>query len=74
LHAVNPRMSLSPPTNPPLQEQIGQDNATDLMSAPSELLRQNPSGLGRQEHRQSSTAARGVSRERSHRAAAEGNG
>jgi len=42
-------MSLSPPTNPPLHEQIGQDNATDLMSAPSELLRQNPSGLGRQE-------------------------
>jgi len=31
-------MSLSPPTNPPLQEQIRQDNATDLMGAPRELL------------------------------------
>ncbi len=49
LHAVNPSMSLSAPTNNPLQEQMRQDYATQLMGSQSELLQQNPSGLGRQE-------------------------
>jgi hypothetical protein len=42
-------MSLSAPTNSPLQEQMRQDYATGLMGAQRELLQQNPSGLGRQE-------------------------
>ena len=49
LHAVNPSMSLSAPTNNPLQEQMRQDYATQLMGAQNELLHQNPSGLGREE-------------------------
>ena len=49
LHAVNPSLSLSAPTNNPLQEQMRQDYATGLMGAQRELLQQNPSGLGRQE-------------------------
>lgn len=49
LHAVNPSMSLSAPTNNPLQEQLRQDYATGLAGAQRELLQQNPSGLGRQE-------------------------
>jgi hypothetical protein len=49
LHAVNPSLSLSPPTTSPLQEQMRQDYATGLMGAQRELLQQNPSGLGRQE-------------------------
>jgi hypothetical protein len=49
LHSVNPSMSLSVPTSNPLQEQMRQDYATDLMGAQRELLQQNPSGLGRQE-------------------------
>jgi hypothetical protein len=49
LHAVNPSMSLSAPPNNPLQEQMRQDYATDLMGSQRELLQQNPSGLGRQE-------------------------
>ena len=49
LHAVNPSMSLSAPTNSPLQEQMREDYATSLRGAQSELLQQNPSGLGRQE-------------------------
>jgi hypothetical protein len=49
LHAVNPSLSLSAPTNTPLQEQMRQDYAASLMSAQRELLQQNPSGLGRQE-------------------------
>jgi hypothetical protein len=42
-------MSLSVPTNNPLQEQMRQDYATGLMGTQRELLQQNPSGLGRQE-------------------------
>jgi hypothetical protein len=42
-------MSLSAPTNNPLQEQMRQDYATQLQGAQQELLQQNPSGLGRQE-------------------------
>ena len=49
LHAVNPSMSLSAPTNNPLQEQLRQDYATGLMGTQRELIQQNPSGLGRQE-------------------------
>ena len=49
LHAVNPSMSLSGPTNNPLREQMRQDYATQLEGAQQELLQQNPSGLGRQE-------------------------
>jgi hypothetical protein len=49
LHAVNPSMSLTAPTNSPLQDQMRQDYATGLMGAQSDLLQQNPSGLGRQE-------------------------
>ena len=48
-HAVNPSLSLSAPTNSPLQEQMREDYATGLMGAQRELLQQNPSGLGRQE-------------------------
>ena len=49
LQTVNPSMSLSAPTNSPLQEQVRQDYATQLMGSQRELLQQNPSGLGRQE-------------------------
>jgi hypothetical protein len=49
LHAVNPSISLSAPANNPLQEQMRQDYATELMGSQRELLQQNPSGLGRQE-------------------------
>jgi hypothetical protein len=49
LHAINPSMSRSAPTNNPLQEQMREDYATELMGAQRELLQQNPSGLGRQE-------------------------
>jgi hypothetical protein len=49
LHAVNPSMSLTAPTNSPLQDQMRQDYATGLMGAQRDLLQQNPSGLGRQE-------------------------
>jgi hypothetical protein len=49
LHELNPSMSLSAPTNNPLQAQTRQDYATQLMGTQRELLQQNPSGLGRQE-------------------------
>jgi hypothetical protein len=49
LQTVNPSMSLSAPTNNPLQAQMRQDYATQLMGQQRELLQQNPSGLGRQE-------------------------
>ncbi len=49
LHAINPSMSLTAPTNNPLQDQMRQDYATGLMGAQHDLLQQNPSGLGRQE-------------------------
>src|SRR6266478_238557 len=45
LHAVNPSLSLSAPTNSPLQDQMREDYATSLRGAQRELLRQNPSGL-----------------------------
>ena len=49
VHAFNPNLSLSAPTNSPLQEQMREDYATGLIGAQRELLQQNPSGLGRQE-------------------------
>ena len=49
LHAVNPSMSLSAPTNSPLQQQMREDYAASLRSAQRELLQRNPSGLGRRE-------------------------
>lgn len=49
MHGINPSLSLSSPTNSPLQEQMRQDYATSLMGAQRDLLQQNPSGLGRQE-------------------------
>jgi hypothetical protein len=49
LHAVNPSLSVSAPVNSPLQEQMWEDYATNLMGVQRELLQQNPSGLGRQE-------------------------
>ena len=49
LHAVNPSMSLSAPTNTPLQQQMRQDYATQLMGARGTLLQRNPSGLSRQQ-------------------------
>lgn len=48
-HAVNPSLSVSGPTNNPLQAQMRQDYATSLMGAQRDLMQQNPSGLGRQE-------------------------
>ena len=49
LHAINPSLSLSAPTNCPIQEQMREDYASGLQGAQRELLQQNPSGLGRQE-------------------------
>jgi hypothetical protein len=49
LHAVNPSLSLSAPTNSPLQQQMREDYHTNLMGAQRDLLQQNPSGLGREE-------------------------
>ena len=49
LHAFNPSLSLSAPTNNPVQEQVREGYASGLMGAQRELLQQNPSGLGRQE-------------------------
>ena len=46
-HAVNPNMSLSAPTNSPLQAQMRENYATSLRGAQRELLQQNPSGLTR---------------------------
>ena len=45
LHAVNPSLSLSTPTNSPLPDQKREDYATSLRGTQRELLRQNPSGL-----------------------------
>jgi hypothetical protein len=49
LHALNPSLSTSPPTNSPIREQMRQDYATGLTGAQRDLLQPNPSGLGRQE-------------------------
>ncbi len=44
-HAVNPSMSLSAPATSPLQQQMQDNYATQLMGAQRELLQQHPSGL-----------------------------
>jgi hypothetical protein len=61
VHAFNPSRSLSAPTNNnPLQEQMREDYATQLMSAQRQLLQQNQSGIGRQELEIGSMATRRV--------------
>jgi len=49
LHAVNPSLSLTAPATGPIQEQMQDDYATDLMGAQRQLLQQNPSGTTREE-------------------------
>jgi hypothetical protein len=49
LHAVNPSLSLSAPATSPLQQQMQDDYATNLMQAQHQLMQQNPSGDGRAE-------------------------
>lgn len=44
-HALNPSMSLSAPASSPLQQQMQDNYATQLMGTQRELLQQNPSGL-----------------------------
>ena len=46
---LNPSMSLSAPAASPLQQQMQDNYATQLMGTQRELLQQNPSGLGRGE-------------------------
>jgi hypothetical protein len=46
---LNPSLSLSAPTNNPLQAQMRNDYATQLQQNQRALLQQNPSGLTRQE-------------------------
>ena len=49
LRAINPSLSLSRPATTPLQQQIQNDYAANLMAAQRERLQQNPSGTTRQE-------------------------
>ena len=49
LHAINRSMSLSAPATNPLQQQMQDNYATQLMGAQRDLLQQNPSGLTRGE-------------------------
>ena len=44
-HITNPSVSLSAPATGPLQQQMQDNYATQLMGAQRELLQQNPSGL-----------------------------
>jgi len=48
-HIVNPSLSLSAPATSPLQQQMQDDYATQLMGAQHNLLLQNPSGATRAE-------------------------
>lgn len=48
-HALKPSLSLSAPATSPLQQQMQDNYATGLRAVQCDLLRQNPSGLGRQE-------------------------
>ncbi len=48
-HAVNRNLSLSTPATSPLEQQMQQNYATQLMGARRDLLQQNPSGLSRPE-------------------------
>ena len=49
MHAIHPNISLSAPTTSPLQQQMQNDYATQLMQSQRALLQQNPSGTSRQE-------------------------
>jgi hypothetical protein len=49
MHAINPSISLSAPATSPLQQQMQDDYATQLMQSQRDLLLQNPSGTTRQE-------------------------
>jgi hypothetical protein len=49
LHAVNPSLSLTGPATGPIQQQMQDDYATDLMGAQRQLLQENPSGTTREE-------------------------
>jgi hypothetical protein len=49
IHAINPSISLSAPATSPLQQQVQDDYAAQLMHAQRDLLQQNPSGTTRQE-------------------------
>ena len=48
-HAVDPSLSLSAPATSPVQQQMQQNYASQLMAAQRDLLQQNPSGLSRQQ-------------------------
>ena len=48
-HITNPSVSLSAPATTPLQQQMQDDYATQLMGVQRNLLQQNPSGLTRPE-------------------------
>jgi hypothetical protein len=47
LHGLNPSQSLSAPVRNPLQSQIQNDYATNLMAEQRALLQQNSSGVTR---------------------------
>jgi hypothetical protein len=47
--AANPSISLSAPATSPIQAQMQDDYATQLMGDQRQLLQQNPSGLTRPE-------------------------
>ena len=49
LHILNPSMSLSSPATSPLDQQMQQNYATQLMQTQRALLQRNPSGVTRQE-------------------------
>jgi hypothetical protein len=44
-HAINPNLSLSAPSNSPVQAQMRENYATRLRAAQRDLLQQNPSGV-----------------------------
>jgi hypothetical protein len=48
-YGINPNLSLSAPATSPLQQQMRDDYATQLMQSQRDLLQQNPSGTTRQE-------------------------
>jgi hypothetical protein len=48
-HSLNPSVSLSAPGTSPLQQQMQDDYATQLMQSQRALLQQNPSGITHQE-------------------------
>jgi hypothetical protein len=47
--AINPSLSLTPPAQRPLQQQIQQNYRSQLLAAQRELLQTNPSGLSREQ-------------------------